>query len=368
MTKLPHNENLYVCGLSDHALWGVIAGDALGVPVEFKKREYLDRHPVTDFIGYGTFDKPPGTWSDDSSLTLALADSIASSGGKLDYADMMERFAKWIFEGAYTQDGKAFDVGMTTLKAISNYRKGAAPAECGGRGERDNGNGSLMRIVPLLFYLDSKGVKVLGDEGARVISDVSSLTHAHPRSRAACIIYLAVCEHALSEARGSGKSGRLEISNGEERFKRRKEGIIAAIRDTLKFLGEHGEYNNELEHFARMADAGFSDLPRERIKSSGYVVHTLEAALWCTMNTGNCMDALLAAVNLGGDTDTTAAVCGGLAGLYSYGAGDGASIRLADKIPNREVATGIIKKFSHTVERVGQHSVATDDEHILRSW
>jgi ADP-ribosylglycohydrolase len=339
----------YSCSPIDHALWGVIAGDALGVPVEFEKREYLDIHPVSGFIGYRRLDKPAGTWSDDSSLTLALADSIAASGGKLDYADIMERFDKWFCEGAYTQDGYAFGIGQTTWKAIRRFREGVIPLECGGRGERDNGNGSLMRIIPMLFYLDSRGVNVLSDEGARIIADVSSLTHAHPRCRAACIIYLAVCEHVLAEIRCPGKSERSEVPDDKGFFKRRNECIVAVIRRALKFLEKYSEYNEELAHFERMTDYDFGVLPRDQIESSGYVVHTLEAAIWCVMNTMTCREALLTAVNLGNDTDTTAAVCGGLAGLYSYGKGADASIRFVEEIPNHEVASRIIENFYHAL-------------------
>jgi thiamine-phosphate pyrophosphorylase len=183
MKYINRGRNWYHYGQLDYAIIGLIIGDALGVPVEFKSREYLDAHPVTEMIGYGTYNKPSGTWSDDTSLTLALADSIAASDGNLDYQDIMNRFSRWLYDGDYTSDEEVFDVGNTTRNAINRFSQGVAPIDCGGSGEHENGNGSLMRILPLAFYLDSHDIKVLSTDGVSIISDISSLTHAHPISR-----------------------------------------------------------------------------------------------------------------------------------------------------------------------------------------
>ena len=129
---------------------GLIIGDALGVPVEFTSREYLKENPVTDMMGYGTYNMPPGTWSDDSSMAIATMASIVNRQG-IDYNDLMCEFIEWVDNGKYTQYKDTFDYGSTTINGIYNYKSGRNPLECGGTDGRDNGNGSLMRILPLAF-------------------------------------------------------------------------------------------------------------------------------------------------------------------------------------------------------------------------
>ena len=128
-----------------NGIMGLVVGDALGVPVEFKKR---DTYTVTDMTGYGTYNQPPGTWSDDSSLTLATLDSMVKLG-KIDPADIMQNFFYWLNDGMFTPYGKVFDVGGGTRRAISRYANGKEPAKCGGKTRMDNGNGALMRILPV---------------------------------------------------------------------------------------------------------------------------------------------------------------------------------------------------------------------------
>jgi ADP-ribosylglycohydrolase len=130
---------------------GLAVADALGVPVEFQSRESLRRNPVTDMRGYGTYNQPPGTWSDDTSLTLCLMDSLAKKGfdsrfPRPDYSDIMQRLLAWIDNAEYTAHGEVFDVGIATRKALHRFRNEIEPQVCGGTSERDNGNGSLMRI------------------------------------------------------------------------------------------------------------------------------------------------------------------------------------------------------------------------------
>ena len=125
---------------------GLVVGDAVGVPVEFKSRAQLDAAPVTDMTGFGTYNQPPGTWSDDSSLALSTAESLLAG---YDPADMMRRFHAWLTTAAMTPHGEVFDVGIATRAAIARYAQGEPPEAWGGRGERDNGNGSLMRISPI---------------------------------------------------------------------------------------------------------------------------------------------------------------------------------------------------------------------------
>ncbi len=283
-----------------NTLYGAIVADALGVPVEFKDREYLKQNPVTDMTGYGTYNLPKGSWSDDSSMMLCLADSIAKKEG-LDYDDIMKNFWDWYKHGKYTPDHNAFDIGRTCHAAIFNYHNHMEPLECGLKDEGDNGNGSLMRIAPLPLYLYQVCTKNTMDFEISYdyIHNVSSLTHAHPISLIGCDIYCAVM---------------LEIYNDAEK----EEALRLALPKIGKYVKEHPEYEGALKKYDRIFHLTFKDIPEAEIKSSGYIVDTLEAALWCFLNTDNYRDCVLKAVNLGYDTDTVACVAGSIAGLY-YG-------------------------------------------------
>ena len=279
---------------------GLIVGDALGVPVEFMSRTELMKNPVTGMREYGTHHQPRGTWSDDSSMALAELDSIRTVGN-IDYTDMMERFSRWCMHGEYTPFGEVFDIGMATSRALMNYAKGMAPLESGGKTEWDNGNGSLMRILPICLYLFERQKKVCTSENESIymIHAVSALTHAHVRSQMACGIYYFLVKAILEE------EGSLE--------KRLQKGMERAYQYYRQNLSNH----RELENYKRLADLSeFKETPKEGIKSSGYVVDTLEAAVWCLLHSHSYKETVLMAVNLGEDTDTVGAVAGGLAGLY----------------------------------------------------
>lgn len=260
------------------AIMGLVVGDALGVPFEFRKR---DTFRATDMIGHGTYDQPAGTWSDDSSLTLATVESIARKG-KIDLHDIMRNFRGWFYDGKFTPHGSVFDVGHTTRSAIERSMDRDDPRECGGYSIRDNGNGSLMRILPLAFCECS-----IYD-----IYGVSALTHGHIISETACEIYITIARNLL---------------DGME--------IREAIKGAARQLGCVIKQHKEFERISKI-----DTYSRQEIKSTGYVVDTLEAALWCLTQTRSYKECVLTAVNLGEDTDTVAAVAGGLAGIY-YGIG-----------------------------------------------
>ncbi len=272
---------------------GHAVGDALGVPVEFCKREELDEDPVTEMTSFGTYPVPVGCWSDDTSMSVAALDSLAS--GKLDFDDIMVKFGAWYYDDEYTPTGETFDVGSTCRSAIDNYfTYHKAVGECGLTCERSNGNGSLMRIHP--FSLVAWYNREMREKWESVIEKASALTHAHERSKLACKIYTLVLFQLL------------DAPDKE------------TVRLALKTAGCRYEASSERERYKRIFAPDFAELPREEIKSSGYVVDTLEAALWCVLTTDNYRDCVLKAVNLGDDTDTVAAVAGGLAGaLYGYG-------------------------------------------------
>ena len=165
------------------ALWGSIVGDALGVPHEFKMREELEESPVTCMEEYGTHNQPKCTWSDDSSLSLCTLVSLTEKG--LDFDHQMSLFLIWIEKGYMTPHGEVFDIGNSTMESILNFKRGAPPVECGGNQTWQNGNGSLMRILPLSIYLKDLPEK----EIIKLSYDSSSLTHGHKRSQISCAFY-----------------------------------------------------------------------------------------------------------------------------------------------------------------------------------
>lgn len=312
-----------------NGIMGLVVGDALGVPVEFQSRESLKRSPVIGMRAYGTYNQPAGTWSDDSSMTLALLDSLKDG---LNYVDIMDKFLLWYETGDYTPYGVAFDIGIATSEALQRYRAGVNPLEAGGTGERDNGNGSLMRILPLLYYLQKNFGDDFSskDQAFELVHKVSSLTHGHKRSQMACGIYLAI-------------AGELSTANSV------RAAVERGISLVLDYYKKMPEFISELDYFFRLEDKDFGSLDEEGINSSGYVVDTLEASIWCLLNTSSYEDCVLKAVNLGKDTDTTGAVAGGLAGIY-YGYGAIPSEWL-DSIAKRDYVEGLCHRLSMSIVR-----------------
>ncbi|MBQ9535819.1 MAG: ADP-ribosylglycohydrolase family protein [Clostridia bacterium] len=277
------------------AIFGHAVGDALGVPVEFVPRERLRGSPVTNILGFGSHNVPAGTWSDDTSMTLCTLESLTKTG-KIDLNDIMCRFSMWGDSGYMTPHGKAFGIGRTTLRSIVKYNRGHSVDKCGGCLESDNGNGSLMRILPVILYQNfAAGCDIYGAAQVEEIHAVSALTHAHPRSMTACGIYAFIINELLR------KSSADSIERGIEAAK--------------CYYANHLEYSS----FFRIFNIELRAMDMSEIKSSGYVVDTLEAAVWCALTTESYQSCVLKAVNLGDDTDTIAAVAGGLAGLlYGY--------------------------------------------------
>ena len=272
-------------------IFGAAIGDALGVPVEFQARKRLDAEPVTDFQSYGTHGQPEGTWSDDTSLTLALLDSLSNG---LDYGDIARTFLSWEREGAYTAGGEVFDIGGTTSAAIERIAQGIDPLRCGETDEYSNGNGSLMRILPAAFFVTGLPI----ERRKQIIFDISAITHGHLRSKIACFFYGEIVRN---------------IVNGYEK----EVAVESACHRLINALED--DEQDEFSHFTRCRHH-IKELSKEEISSDGYVVSTLEASLWSFLGTDSFEEAVLRAVNLGVDTDTTGAVTGGLAGCY-YGFG-----------------------------------------------
>lgn len=304
------------------ALLGVVVGDALGVPVEFVFRETLDRDPVTTMIGYGTHSQPAGTWSDDTSMTLCTLESLVEKQG-VDLSDIANRFVRWHKQGYWTPHGHVFDIGIQTSKALYAISKGISVNKAGSKDEYSNGNGSLMRIMPVALYC-AQNQPDMG-KAFETIRSVSAITHAHPRSTLACIIYFLLVKELLVA----------------ESVDRAFTGLVDAFTANLHNLLK--EEIEQVEHFGRILDGSLPEKKRDRIKSDGYVVHTLEAAIWCLINNEGFEDTVLAAVNMGGDSDTTGAVVGGLAGVF-YGA-EGIPSEWKDVLARKKDVVGLVERF-----------------------
>lgn len=269
-----------------NAMRGLIVGDALGVPVEFCTRDELDRDPVSHMRAYGTYMQPAGTWSDDSSMALCTLESLTVDG--YDPAGIMRRFRDWNYEAYMTPHDETFDIGFTCADAISAYKMSGDHTTCGMSHERSNGNGSLMRILPLsLAYASADSAEIIARN-----YEISALTHGHVRSQICCAIYSLVVARLVA---------------GDD--------LNAALDYAVEAVTVPDSERHELDDILTGACL---ERDRDLVRSSGYVVHTLEASLWCLANFADYAQATLAAVNLGGDTDTTGAVAGGLAGLL-YG-------------------------------------------------
>jgi len=258
------------------ALLGLAVGDAIGTTLEFSRRDSGAR--VDGMVGGGPFRLQPGEWTDDTAMALALADSLAADAS-LDAHDVMHRFVAWWQHGDYSCTGRCFDIGVTTREALARFNRSGDPY-AGSIDPMSAGNGSLMRLAPVAIrHWQNRGQ--LGDAAARQ----SRTTHAAPEAVAACVVYADMLADALS-----GMS---------------KHDVLEAARST------------SAPAIAGVIGGSWRGKPRRDIRSSGYVAHSLEAALWCVGRTTSFASAVLLAANLGDDADTTAAITGQLAGaLY----------------------------------------------------
>ena len=260
------------------ALLGLAAGDAVGTTVEFKPRGSFT--PLTDMVGGGPFRLKPGMWTDDTSMALCLATSLLEKKG-FDAEDQMQRYNRWRTEGYMSSNGRCFDIGNTVSEAISQYL-GTGDAFSGPTSPFSAGNGSLMRLAPIAIYYSHNIEELI-----HFAAQSSRTTHGAKECLDACAYFATLLHCAFSE---TDKQSVLNCSLYQASTKK-----IQAIQAQT--------YLNKT---------------REQIKGSGYVVDCLEAALWCFAQSDNFSDAILMAANLGDDADTTAAVCGQIAGAF-YG-------------------------------------------------
>lgn len=295
-------------------LYGSLVGDALGVPVEFASREKRKLDPVIGMRSHGTHGQPAGTWSDDGSLLLCSAESLIEKG--FDLQDMGERFLQWFELGHWAAHGLVFDIGNATRQALLRIRHGIPASEAGGREPYDNGNGSLMRILPVVL------ANLHQDESTFItrIAQASAITHGHLRSQMACAFHGLVVRELMQEA-----------------------SPLEALHKAQQIFQRLYADNEELGTFREVLRADLVSQPELHIQSGGYVMETLTASLWCLLTTDNFSDCVIKAVNLGDDTDTTGCVAGGLAGVFYGFDAIPAEWRLA--LPRQQELRDLFSKF-----------------------
>lgn len=261
-------------------LLGLAAGDAVGTTVEFRQRGTFK--PLTDMTGGGPFNLLPGQWTDDTSMALCLATSLIERNG-FDALDQMERYCRWADEGYLSSTGTCFDIGNTVASALRRFQRTGEPY-AGSTDPNSAGNGCIMRLapIPMFFFPDLGEVERFGAESSRT-------THGATECVDACRLFGRIICRAL---RGNTRN---EIAYGDSGSFVGSDKIVAVARGT------------------------YQDKSEADVRGTGYVVQSLEAAMWCFVHTDSFAEAILKAANLGDDADTTAAVCGQVAGAY-YGA------------------------------------------------
>ncbi|AGC44809.1 ADP-ribosylglycohydrolase [Myxococcus stipitatus DSM 14675] len=295
---------------------GLLVGDALGVPYEFHAPEWIPARDALEFEPPAGFsrahpDVPPGTWSDDGAHALCLLDSLLCQG-RLDVEDLGRRLVNWREWGYLAVDGAVFDVGIQTDRALSRVRAGVPAASAGPAGPQDNGNGALMRVLPLALWHRGSDAELAADAMLQ-----SRVTHGHARSRVCCALY---CLWARRAWEGSARPW---------------EEALSALR---ALYPEGTESRTELD--GSILPTGAEDTPGQ---GTGYVVDCLRSARDCVCAHGSYEDVVRSAVRLGHDTDTTAAVAGGIAGVI-HGV-RGIPARWLRALRGRELVEPLLRKL-----------------------
>jgi ADP-ribosylglycohydrolase len=288
----------------ENAVWGFIIGDALGVPYEFSSRESMKLNPIMAMVGHRTHNQPPGTWSDDTSMMLCVLEYFLESIGadrnhdinNLNYAlnIISSKFINWYQRGEYTSGGNVFDIGGATRWALNNIIETNDINNCGVTEIKTGcGNGALMRCLPIAFFLSNKSELVRN----KYINSIGAITHNTYISYYCCVFYIEMI---------------IQLTRGKSKY----ESCDFAKNVIEKYLDEEskGGYINR-DPFKRL-HSSISSVSINDIKSGGYVIDTLESVLWVFLNTNSYEEAVFSAINLGGDTDTIAALVGAIAGIY----------------------------------------------------
>ncbi|MCQ4873669.1 ADP-ribosylglycohydrolase family protein [Butyricimonas paravirosa] len=281
--------------LNKDILLGTAIGDALGLPIQFLEREVVAKNPITTMEGLDQFNIPAGTWSDNTSLSFCLAESLCNG---YDLNDIINKFTKWMYEDYWTPANETFDINYINYFAIVNLRNNGSPHVAGIDNKRGNSDGSLMRILPLVPYI----LNMEEENRFRIIKEISSLTYRHSGSILACI---ALCEFAIQY---------INLQLVEEAYQAMQQTILQLLKKEM-FI----EKDIPFKRLVGLSYEEFKAIELKDIHSTEYVIDTLEASLWCIFNTTSYKDAVLKAVNLGDDANTVGAITGGLAGIiYGY--------------------------------------------------
>ena len=278
-----------ISNIVKNSVLSLVIGDALGVPFEFKSRDFCKNNNDGEMKGNMSHNVPKGTWSDDTSMTLATIDEI-NEYHIIDADLLTENFCDWLFNANNTANGFVFDYGKTTKDNLKKYNDNFNVVKIGSTDINSNGNGSLMRMLPVSLYTFFNRCS---DERTKVLVDrTSSITHAHGISKCACYIYTIFIHYLMN---GYTKETSYQL---------------------LKEFDFTKYYNEEtLNNFNRILKDDITKLEENEIKSTGYVVDTLEASIWTLLKNNNYKDTLINAINLGNDTDTIGAVTGSMAGI-----------------------------------------------------
>ena len=287
--------------LTEAMLMGIAVGDAMGVPYEFMTEEELKQETFDEMKGYGTYDQPAGSFSDDSSMTFCLVESLIN---KESIEDTAKRFIKWKNEDYWTANNETFDIGITTDIALSNIENGIAIEKAAPNDERSNGNGALMRVMPLAFYVEGLSM----DERFALVEKYAGITHGHLRSHMACFILVEFAALLIKWVKENGW--------GMKDKRRKKEFHAKATTQVANYFHANERFKDEIHHFLPFIEAYPGTI--NEIKNSGYVVHSLELALYSFLIHNRYEMTIKRALWFGGDTDTNASIAGGLSALY-YG-------------------------------------------------
>jgi ADP-ribosyl-[dinitrogen reductase] hydrolase len=258
-------------------LVGLAVGDAVGTTLEFRQRGTFE--PITDMVGGGPFDLFPGQWTDDTSMALCLAHSLIHKKG-FDPVDQMNRYCNWYQYGYMSSTGECFDIGATVATALNSYMKTGNPFS-GSIDERSSGNGSLMRLAPIAIFYHMNHVDLI-----RYAGESSRTTHGSAECIDACKYFASLLVTAMSA--------------------RSKEKLLSAF------------YQPTTSKVSAIASGLYLGKSYEQLTGSGYVIESLESALWCFHKADSFEEAILLVANIGNDADTTAAICGQIAGAF-YG-------------------------------------------------
>lgn len=335
------------------SIYGFVVGDALGVPVEFLSRETLRNNPIQDMEEYGTHNQPKGTWSDDTSMVLATIDGILNSQiPNIDYKKIITNFLNWKQKGEFTPFGKVFDIGNSTSYALSIYQQhiydnNPDDVICGTGNINSNGNGSLMRILPISLYLYYLGINYEDNKFFEIIKIISSMTHSHLYSILGCYIYTIYVIEIL------------KVHDKNIAYKN--------MQNILQNICNKNDALIDIKNiYSRIVYEDISKLEEKDIKSSGYVVDSLEATIWTILTTNSFEESVLKAVNLGEDTDTIGALTGSLAGIiYGY---NSISQKWINTLQWREYLDKIINQFVEYLNKLTTNATFQQEINLVKKY